>query len=165
MFFNWHPLDHVQELSLRYGDLAERPAFAGEQERKAAWFAHRDRLLQHCSGGMRPAGWWSFESPVPRPRDRDYAQAALYEAELLTEREISELMSRWRRDFERAQDPGFTYCVGFAKPGNTTATWIQGDAARKALYQWSGIPKALLRKWTAERRRRDKTIRKLETAA
>jgi hypothetical protein len=116
----------------------------------------------HCNGGRRPAGWWEFESPIPYP-GRDYAQAALYEAGLLTEGEVAELISRWRRDFERAQDPGFTYCVGFAKLGNTTATWIQGEAARKALYRWSGIPKALLRKWTAERRRRGKIVRKLET--
>ena len=47
---------------------------------------------------------------------RDYAQAALYEAELLTEREVAELPAMWRRDFERAQDPRFTFCVGFAKP-------------------------------------------------
>jgi hypothetical protein len=70
------------EMSLRYGELAERPAFAGEEERRAAWFHHRDRLLRHCSGGQRPAGWWDYESPAPRPRDRDYEAAVLFEAGL-----------------------------------------------------------------------------------
>jgi hypothetical protein len=158
------PLSPEQDMSLRYGELASRPGFANTEQRKAAWFYHRDRLLMHCNGGQRPAGWWEFESPIPYP-GRDYGEAALWENGLLTSTEVTELTARWRRDFERAQDPGFTYCVGFAKPGDTVATWIQGKAARKALYRWSGIPKALLRKWTAERRRRSKAIRQLvETA-
>jgi hypothetical protein len=157
------PLTHETEMSLRYGEIAGRPAFADAEERKAAWFAHRDVLLRHCRGGQRPAGWWEFESPIPYP-GRDYAQAALYEAELLTEREVAELTAMWRRDFERAQDPRFTYCVGFAKPGDTTASWLEGAPARHALYWWSGIPRDLLKRWTREWRRRDRTIRKLETA-
>ena len=63
-------LGHEAEMSLRYGDLAERPAFACDDERReAAWFYHRDRLLMHCSHGQRPAGWWDFESPIPYPED------------------------------------------------------------------------------------------------
>jgi hypothetical protein len=157
------PLSHDQDMSLRYGDLASRPGFANTEERKAAWFYHRDRLLQHCSGGQRPAGWWEFESPIPYP-GRDYAEAALYEAGLLTEGEVAELTSRWRAAFERAQNPRFTYCVGFAKPGDMTATWIQGKAARKAHLKWAGVPRALIRKWNAEYKRRGKIVRELETA-
>ena len=151
-------IPHEAEMSLRYGELAERPAFAGEEERRAAWFHHRDRLLQHCSHGRRPAGWWDFESPVPYPRDGDYAAAALFEAGLLTEGGIAELMARWREDFERAQAPGFTYCAGFARPSDTTATWLEGEPAKRAHLKWAAVPRSLIRKWTAERRRRHRTV-------
>ncbi len=80
-------LNHEQEMSLRYGELASHFAFASEEERREAWFYHRDRLLQHCSGGQRPAGWWDYECPIRRPRDRDYEEAASLEAGLLTEDE------------------------------------------------------------------------------
>jgi hypothetical protein len=164
MSTNWHPLVHEQELSLRYGDLAERPAFSGEEERRAAWFHHRDKLLMHCNAGQRPAGWWDYECPITRPRDRDYAEAALYEAGLLTEGEVVELMARWREDFERAQDPQFTYCVGFVSPSDPGATWLHGEPAKRAHLKWAGVPRSLIRKWNAERKRRGKIVRELETA-
>jgi hypothetical protein len=154
-------LSREEHDSLQYGDLPGRPGFASDEERRAGWFAHRDRLLMHCSHGQRPRAWWDFECPVPYP-GRDYAPAALFEAGLLTEPEVAELTAGWRRDFERAQDPRFMFCVGFARSSDTSAHWLAGAAARKALYRWSGIPKALVRKWTAERRRRSKAIRELE---
>jgi hypothetical protein len=158
-------LSREENESLQYGDLPGRPgAFADDEERRAAWFAHRDRLLMHCSHGQRPAGWWDYECPIQRQRDRDYAPAALYEAELLTETELAELTARWRADFERAQDPRFAFCVGRAQPGDTAASWLEGTPARHAHYCWAGIPRSLLRKWTAERRRRSKTIHELEAA-
>jgi hypothetical protein len=152
-------------MSLRYGDLAERPAFSGEEARREGWFAHRDVLLRHCRWGKRPAGWWDYECPIRRPRDHDYEEAALFEAGLLTESEVAELMACWREAFERAQEPRFMYCTGFTKPGDTTATWLEGEPAKKAHLKWAGVPRALIRKWTAERRRRGKTIRQLAAAA
>jgi hypothetical protein len=157
-------LSHEEALSLRYGDLPGRPAFASEEQRREAWFYHRDRLLQHCSGGQRPAGWWNYESPIPYP-GRDYAEAALYEAKLLTESEVAELTARWRSDFERAQEPGFARCMGFARPGDTTATWLRGKAARRAFYRWSGVPRDLLKRWTRERRQRKRRIQELKATA
>jgi hypothetical protein len=146
-------LPFQQENSLRYGELTVRPAFSDDEARQVAWVLHRDRLLQHCSGGKRPAGWWDYDSPVPYPRDPDYAEATLYEAELLVESEVTELMARWRSEFERAQDPGFMFCAG--------AIWLKGEAARKAHLKWAGVPRALIRKWTSQRRRRSRTVRKL----
>jgi hypothetical protein len=108
--------------------------------------------------------WWDYESPIPYP-GRDYAAATLYEAGLLTEGEISELTARWREDFERAQEPGFGLCIGFAKPSDPVATWLEGNAARRAHYRWAGIPRDLLKRWTAQHRHRSKTIRELEEAA
>jgi hypothetical protein len=156
------PLSHEAEMSLRYGELTGCPGFASAEERKAAWFAHRDELLRHCRGGKRPSGWWDYECPIPYPRDRDYAEAALYEAELLTEGEVAELTAHWRKEFERAQDPRFMHCIGHAKPGDTFATWLKGAAARRAHYRWAGIPRDLLKRWMRERRRRSRTIRELE---
>ena len=50
-------IPHEAEMSLRYGELAERPAFAGEEERRAAWFHHRDRLLHiAATAGAPPVG-------------------------------------------------------------------------------------------------------------
>ena len=156
------PLNHEQEMSLRYGDLPHRPGFASEEARREAWFAHRDLLLMHCSGGKRPAGWWDYECPIRRPRDSDYEEAALYEAGLLAESEVADLLAQWRTAFERAWQPGFMYCVGFTKPSDTTSTWLKGEAAKRAHLKWAGVPRALIRKWTAERRRRRRTIRELE---
>jgi hypothetical protein len=158
-------LDHEAEMSLRYGDLPSRPAFGSEEERRAAWFYHRERLLMHCQGGGRPAGWWDYESPIRRPRNHNYQEAALYEAGLLAASEVDELVATWRSAFERAQDPRFMFCIGYAKPGDRVTTWLSGEAAKRAHLKWAGVPRALIRKWTAEHRRRGKTIRKLETAA
>ena len=161
---NRAPLSHEGQMSLRYGELASRPGFASEEERRAAWFNHRDELLQHCSGGQRPAGWWDYESPIPYPRDRAYAAATLYENGLLNESELAELMIHWRQAFERSQNPRFMFCLGFAKPSDPVASWLKGAAARKAHYRWAGIPRELLKEWMTQRRRQSRTISELEAA-
>jgi hypothetical protein len=162
-----HDLDHWQELSLWLSDRPDQPAFESEEARRAAWFYHRDRLMAAwAKHGKRPAAWWDYAEEAPRrPRDHDYEEAALYEAGLLTETEVAELTKLWRERFEQAQRPGFSYCIGHAKPGDTFASWLEGEAAKKAHYKWSGIPKALLGRWVKERKRRSKAIRKLETAS
>ena len=134
-----------EEMSLIYGERPHRPGFASAQERKAAWFAHRDELLVHCRAGRRPAGWWDYESPARRPRDHDYEEAALFEAGLFTAGEVAELMTCWRERFKQAQRPGFAYCIGRAEPGDSFASWLDGAAARKAHYRRAGIPRALIR--------------------
>jgi hypothetical protein len=158
-------LSHAEEMSLQFGELPSRPGFPNAEARRQAWFDHRDQLLQHCRWGKRPAGWWDYECPIRRPRNHDYEEAALFEAGLLTETEVAELTKLWRERFEQAQRPGFSYCIGHAKPGDTFATWLEGEAAKKAHYRWSGIPKALLARWVKERKSRSKAIRKLETAS
>jgi hypothetical protein len=159
------PLSHEAEMSLRYGEMPHRPGFASEEERRAAWFHHRDHLLQHCRWGKRPAAWWDYECPIRRPRDHDYEEAALFEAGLLTETEVAELTKLWRERFEQAQRPDFAYCIGHANPGDTFASWLHGEPAKRAHLKWAGVPRSLIRKWTAQRRRRGKTIRELETAS
>lgn len=51
-----------------------KPTFSSEEERRAAWFAHRDILMarrgDHEFGryphGTRPTAWWQYEAPEPR---------------------------------------------------------------------------------------------------
>jgi len=78
----------------------------------------------------------------------------LYDMGELSDEELAELMPWWRRQYERAQQPDFHYCLG-------VNNWLKGAAARKALYKWAGIPRDIIRKWNAERARQGKTIRKL----
>ena len=98
---------------------------------------------------------------MPRPRDLGAERITLFEMAELTETELAELMPEWRECYEKASKPGFSYCIGHAKPGDTYATWLSGPAARRAQYRWVGIPPALIKKWDAERKRRAKTIPKL----
>jgi hypothetical protein len=111
----------------------------------AAWGKH----------GKRPQAWWEFESPVAFPRDSRRAQAVLYENDLLTEQEKTELEADWRREFGRAEALDW-YCLG---PNR----FLTGEEARRAHLKWAGIPRSLLKRWDAERRRRGRTIRKLAT--
>ena len=94
------------------------------------------------------------------PRGLGDERIALFEMAELTETELAELIPEWRECYEKASEPGFAYCIGHAKPGDTHATWLSGPAARRAQYRWAGIPRALVKKWDAGRRRA-KTIRKL----
>jgi len=152
-------LNHEQDMSLTYGDLVGRPAFPSDEARRAAWLRHRDSLLRYCAAGQRPRAWWDYESPA-QPRDFNYAAATLYENDLLGEEELRQLMARWREEFEKAQVPGFRYCAGFVNRCDATATWLKGAAARRARFKWAGIPRELLKEWTAERRRRNQATRR-----
>lgn len=40
----------------------DRP-FATEEERRAAWEAHRETLLASARPGMRPGAWWQYDAP------------------------------------------------------------------------------------------------------
>jgi hypothetical protein len=147
-------LSPSEEMALRYGDLPGRPAFRDEGERREAWARHRHRLLAGYQHGRRPAGWWSYDAPIPYP-GYDREQSTLYGAGLLAEPESAELVAWWREQFERAQRPDFFFCRG---PGS----FLRGSAARREHFRWADIPAELVKKWRAERRRRDRTIRKLK---
>jgi len=146
-----------QEMSLWLGEAAHRPpAFRDDAERRELWFRHRDRLLALFGHhGRRPIAWWEFEAPIPWP-SYDNQEAALFEVGLLSDAERNALLAEWRRQFERAQEPGFVHCIGHLRPSDTFASWLKGAAAKRAHYAWAGIPRSLVREWTAARRRRDK---------
>ena len=132
-------LNHAQDMSLTYGDLPGREAFASYQARREAWLRHRDELLRYCVAGQRPQAWWDYDSPVPYP-GRDYAGAALYEAGLLSESELATLMAKWREEFEKAQVPGFMYCLGFVKPRDTSAHGSRAPPPGRRACDGRGFP-------------------------
>ena len=137
-------LSIVEDMDLVLGSSPRWPAFAGDAERRQVWTQHRDELIARC-GRERPQAWWQYESPIPYPKDRDYEEAALFEAGLLSADEVVPLMARWRIHFDDAQAPGFTFCTGYG--------WLDGAEARMAHYKWAGIPRGLLKEWRADRRR------------
>jgi len=151
-----HRLGVWQEASLKWGEAPHRPqGFASDDARRAAWFRHRDWLMARCARyGWRPAAYWDFECSVERPRDPCYDRAALWAAGLLSHEERRQLESGWRKDFEDAQERGFTV---IAAPGEL----LDGEAGRRAWYRNAGIPRQLLRRWIQAHRRADRTIRKL----
>jgi hypothetical protein len=100
--------------------------------------------------------WWQYEAPIAW-RGLERQASTLYEAGLLGESEKAELETDWRREFDQAQDPGFWICLG---PGEQ----LEGAAARRAHYRDVDIPRTLVKRWTAERRRQVQTIRRLEMA-
>jgi len=117
--------------------------FASDEERRALWARHRDRLMQWFShGGHRPWGWWKYEAPIRYP-GYDRERSTLYERGLLTEAEVAELMTFWRRAFDRAHRPDFFIALG---PGRI----LNGAQARPAQYAWADIPADLVEQWTAE---------------
>jgi len=125
------------------------------------WLKHKDWIMASTRAGSRPEEWWAYEKQMPRPRDLGDERITLFEMAELTETELAELIPEWRECYDKASKPGFAHCIGHAKPGDTYATWLTGEAAKRAEYRWAGIPPALVKKWEAERRRRAKTIRKL----
>jgi hypothetical protein len=101
-------------------------AFSSDDDRRRAWFQHRDKLLIYS--GTRPARWWDCEAAtagVAYPDDEAYESAALFEHGLLTPAEVSMKMDRWRYFFEVAQQPRFSCCVGSGR-------WLEGEEARQA---------------------------------
>ena len=88
----------------------------------------------------------------------DRERSTLHAGGLLGEEEKAVLEAEWREDFERGYDPDFALSLG-------PDEHLTGAAARGALYRWADIPRQLVRRWTAERKRAAQTIRKLEAAA
>ena len=84
--------------------------------------------------------------PFPGP---DLERSALYEAGLLGEGERESLVAEWREEFERAQVPGFGFCVGMRADGRG-AEWLTGQAAREAHHAWADIPASLVDQWRIE---------------
>ena len=152
-------------MSLELGFDPGYGAYSTWEEYRAVWELHRARFMTRFDWGIRPQAWWDLEAPklgVQQPREYEYEKATLWENGLLTPAEIVQLEKHWREHFDHANEPGwYGHCIGHAKKGDTFATWLHGEDGRRAHYKWAGIPHALIKKWTAHKRRA-KTIRKLE---
>ena len=135
-------IDEMNDLMVGYAPC--RSIFRNETERRDCWLRHREQLLAWSHHGRRPDAWWRFESPVPYPGDGSYQEATLYEAGLLRPEEVASVMERWRHWFDHAQEPDFSYCTGNG--------WLKDEEARRAQYRWAGIPHALIKQWTEERK-------------
>jgi hypothetical protein len=147
-------LSWTQEMELWLGPSHRGSAFRSREELHQAWLTHRDRLMTAwAKHGKRPAGWWEFEAPFPRPSGHE--QSKLYEAGLLGEEEAAALVSEWRRQFERGYEPHFFHCEG---PGRL----FSGAVGRRKHYAWADIPTELVKKWSAEYRRRSRIIRRIK---
>src|SRR5262245_5674805 len=112
-------LSKGEELDLLLGTDTDGPVFLDEDERREAWEQHRDYVMARWSShGKRPLAWWDYEAPIPRPRDPEYEEAALWEAGLLTPKEAHVLETRWREEFDRCHKPEWIgHCAGI-KPGH-----------------------------------------------
>jgi hypothetical protein len=152
--------DQELDLWLGRGPLSDPWPFVSEEARQAAWLRHREHLIGQLpsSPGRRLQAWWQYFEGAPPYPGPDREASTLYAAGLLGEAEKVELEADWRREFDRAQEPGFWLCLG---PGD----WLEGAAARRAHYRWADIPRALVKRWTAERKRQARTIRQLQDAA
>jgi hypothetical protein len=122
------------------------------------WRRHRERIMEwEGREGHRPAEWWEYQHGLPQPC-REKEADALYGMGELGEAELAGLIPRWREDFEKTLQPGFSYCIGST---GTSAIHIEGQAARRAYWRWAGIPRAFSKKWNAEYKRQARVVRSL----
>jgi hypothetical protein len=136
-------LTHSQELELWLGASHHGSAFDSDEQRRTAWFRHRDQLMQWLAkDGRRPQAWWTYECPEGlRYPGYDRERSTLYQSGVLGEEEAGELREWWRKEFDRAWDPHFFFCAG---PGKI----FTGAVARDKHYAWMDLPPELHQKWT-----------------
>jgi hypothetical protein len=151
-------LTDVQEMTLQYGPSPRWNAFDSEEEHASAWARNRDRFLAHYRRGRRPMAWWRFEAGDLRYPGYDRERSVLYEAGLLGDAELRELVSEWRRQFLRTYEPNFFFT-------DSPDRILRGAAARQAHFDWADIPDKLIEQWTEERRHRPAVAEQVEGAA
>jgi hypothetical protein len=88
------------------------------------WVKHKDQIMASTRAGSRPEEWWAYEKQIPQPRDLGDERITLFEMAELTETELAELIPEWREEYERANEPNFSYCTGNG--------WLRGKAAKRA---------------------------------
>jgi hypothetical protein len=92
-------MNGVQELSLVYGG---DDGFESKLQRRAAWFTHRDRLIElsiENIPGTRPQAFFEYEHPAAK----DYPGAAweyLFTNNLLHENEMGGVVAIWSKVVE-----------------------------------------------------------------
>ena len=77
-------------------------AFPSPVERRRAWLAHREQIMQFCNPLARPSAWWCFDAPRdPRPDETDVEFLARHG--LLNEVERALLVAMDRRSLPRSR--------------------------------------------------------------
>ena len=111
--------------------------FSSREELEQAWQQHRAEVMRLWgSHGRRPAGFYEFEWDGPRP-PYDRERSFLYDHNVLSQQERTELELEWCKEFEHA-------CS------------LEDAAARKSHLDWADVPHSLRQRWQAERRRRER---------
>jgi hypothetical protein len=140
--FRRHP-DRVRcDAEMWYGP-GHASAFESVERARRYWIENRARLMPLLAvDGRRPWGWWRFEVGDLRHPGRDRERSTLFEAGLLGAEEAAELLTDWRREFDRANSADFFCCVGGKN--------LRGEAARHEHFKWADIPPALVEAWRYE---------------
>jgi hypothetical protein len=115
------------------------------------WHRHRALMMERSHPGRRPPEWWLYEMGLERPDGNQVER--LYQMGELSEAELARLMPGWRAYYEHAQEVDSF--------DTDDAGVLEGAAARRAFCRWAGIPRAIVKQWDVERKRRARTIRKL----
>jgi hypothetical protein len=141
--FRRHP-DRVRcDAEMWYGP-GSASAFDTVEMARRYWIENRARLMPLLAlDGRRPWGWWRFEAGDLRYPGRDLERSTLFAAGFLGAEEAAELLSDWRREFDRAHGPDFFHCACSGKI-------LRGEAARHEHLRWADIPPALVDEWSAE---------------
>jgi len=145
-------LSNGEMMELWLGPSLNGSLFNSRQELEQAWKQHRDEIMARWGRqGRRPQIWWELEAPALGLKWPGYfnEQSYLYDAGALAAEEKAELERAWEMEFERAQAPDFTLNDG-------SGEILTGDRARGAHYEHHDIPTALVKRWTAARRRRER---------
>jgi hypothetical protein len=139
-------LTGTQLMELKFGP-GSTSVFTSREELEAAWLRAREQLMASCNPGRRAQAFYEFEYPGIRP-PYDTERSTLWSKGLLRADEKEALERQWKADFVEAQAPDFTLSTGDEV--------LKGDFARAAHYRWADIPRGLVKRWTAARRRRER---------
>jgi hypothetical protein len=83
-----------QDFELLFGHGFGSSYFRSDVEREGAWWANRDRLLEHHRAGLRPWGWWEYEAREPRPH---FEAQRLLELGVCDDEEQQAIEDEWAR--------------------------------------------------------------------
>jgi hypothetical protein len=108
------------------------------------WRKHRTQLMEWSAPGQRPVEWWCYEKGFDPAPSASEEPALLYELGELSVREFEQLLVWWTDDFEKAQR-------------------LEPEM-QQAYYRWAGIPKAVIRRLTAEARKKMKSESESESS-
>lgn len=137
--------DDIEACGLTYSELQELwlgprnggSVFETAEQLRDAWARGRTVAMRlWARGGRRPQGWWQLDPEAEKfeypgySRERSY----LYERNVLSQQERSELEREWREAFDVARG--------------------KDAQERRADFEHHDIPHELIEAWTAARKRR-----------